>query len=497
MNTTIANNNSARLLSRRRFNNRNALNFGYDAVVNNGKRRMSAPILRSEDWELQPVNRKQLVASQRDLPRNFAVARWLIERHLDYTTDFTFKFRSKNLELNALVEAKIKDWSKRKNSDVAKRHPFNTAIRLAEASALTANDCLAIKLADGRVQWIEGDRINNPGMGLPPGINPLMLIHGVLVDDYTAAQAYCVCRRGPKGNMWQAPYTLQFQQMVSADDGILHGFYDRFDQVRGISPLSSALNSMQDIYESKTYALGRMKIDQLMALAVYRGNSDAITERPLDANGNPTGQDYTQLPIANGPAIVDMDVGDRMEFLQSSQPSTQFQEFMQKAIAFCLKALAIPYSFFDEAYTNYSGARQALLQYEQAAEHRRDTIRLLLDELTDWILQLFINDGELPEIDPVDYQWEWVSAGLPWIDPMKEAQANVLLIQNNLESEIHVLKQQGRDFADVIAERKIAMQLVQDAGLMAAVGAAKPQVADPADPDGDAADDTEDEKGDQ
>jgi capsid protein len=110
-----------------------------------------------------------------------------------------------------------------------------------------------------------------------------------------------------------------------------------------------------------------------------------------------------------------------------------------------------------------------LLQYEAAADKRRDAIREMLDELTEWILQLFILDGELPEIDQKDFVWEWVSASLPWIDPLKEAQANIALINANLESEIHVLKQQGREFEDVVAERKTAMAMIKEAGLQAAI----------------------------
>ena len=464
-----------RSISRRRFTPaRRMQNFGYDAVVKSGKRRMAAPILRSEDYELLPVDRKQLTASLRDLSRNFAVFRWLIERHLDYCTNFKFKFRSANKQLNKLVETRVSRWCKRTESDVARRHPFQRCLRLAESSALLANDCLAVKLADRRIQWIEGDRLANPGGGLPPGIDGKKLVHGVQVDDYGAAVAYCVCRRGQKGNAYQTPNTLIFEEMVEADDAILHGFYDRFDQVRGVSPLACALNSLQDVYEAKTYALGRMKVDQIFAMAVYRGSSEGITERADD------GQDYTQLPIGNGPLVADMDIGDRIESIQSSQPSSNFQEFMQKAIAFCLKALAIPYSFFDESYTNYSGARQALLQYEAAADKRREALRELLDDITDWLLQLLILDGELPEIDPADYSWEWVSASLPWIDPMKEAQANIALIGANLESEISVLKSQGRDLEDIIAERKLAMEMIREAGLQATVEQSqKPAEADP------------------
>lgn len=78
-------------------------------------------------------------------------------------------------------------------------------------------------------------------------------------------------------------------------------------------------------------------------------------------------------------------------------------------------------------------------------------------------------DGDLPKIAPADFVWEWVSSSLPWIDPLKEAQAQILLLGANLESEIHILKQQGREFEDVIAERKRAMEMIQAAGLAQAM----------------------------
>lgn len=106
----------------RRYRSPAVQNFGYDAIVNTGRRRMAAPILRSEDWELQPTNRRQLVASQRDLARNFAVARWFFERHLDYVTSFSFKFRSRSDQLNTLVQTGMKRWFKRRESDQARRH---------------------------------------------------------------------------------------------------------------------------------------------------------------------------------------------------------------------------------------------------------------------------------------------------------------------------------------------------------------------------------------
>jgi len=70
------------------------LTFTYDAISGTGKRRQSSPLLRSEDRELWPFQRKQLVANTRDLQRNFAIAAWMIRRHLDYVTTMTFHARS-------------------------------------------------------------------------------------------------------------------------------------------------------------------------------------------------------------------------------------------------------------------------------------------------------------------------------------------------------------------------------------------------------------------
>jgi len=443
---------------RRRFP-RYAADFGYDAVVTTKRRRAPSGILRSEDWELLAVDRKKLVSGTHDLGRNFSVARWMIERHLDYITTATLKWRSGNEALDKLVEAKLRDWNGRRKSDLARRHTFTFNCRLAEAMALKCGDMLPIRLADGRVQWLEGDRIATPTGGIPAeyGIDPRTLVHGCQLDQYGAVLNYITCTRGPKANPWQQPTGLLFDQVVSEQDATLYGFFDRYDQVRGVSPLACALNSLQDIYEAKVYALGRMKIDQLWALAVYREKSDEMGER----------QDYTKLPIADGPVITDMDPGDRMEALQSSQPSTQFQDFMTRAIQFSLKALAIPYSFFDEAYTNYSGARQHLLQYEQAAKVRRSEHFEMRDEIIEWRVKLFVHDGELPAevLAPERWNWEWVAAALPWIDPLKEAQAKLLLLNANLESEINLAKAQGREFSDIIAERKAAARMILDAGL--------------------------------
>jgi capsid protein len=283
-----------------------AARFGYDAVLAKNKRQAPTGIIRSEDRELVQADRRKLISAARDIHRNFAVAAWMIRRHLDYVTTFTFQARTGDKALNRVVEERMAWWSRRENFDSLRRHGLDRFIRLAELGAVQTGDVFAVKLANGTVQAIEGDRVAVPYGGLPPDVDPARLVHGVLLDDFGRSDAFCVCRRG-QGPAWMQTESLTFERLVPARDIVQHGFFDRFDQVRGVSPLAPALNSLRDTYEACDYALAKMKVAQLFTLAVFRGNPEDIVQRSEDA------QDYTKIPLS-GPGILDMDIGDRAEF---------------------------------------------------------------------------------------------------------------------------------------------------------------------------------------
>jgi capsid protein len=437
--------------------------FGYDAVTPEGKRRPATGLLRSEDDELRPLERRRLLSQARDVHRNFVAAAWMIRRHLDYVSSFSFQAKTGSDEVNELVERKVRGWSRPENWDVARRHGRDMFTRLLEARAVIDGDCGYQRLRDGRVQAIEGDRVCTPTGGLPAGLNPADFLHGVQLDQHGGALAYCVCKRRKASDFAPGGADFQFERLVDARHMDLHGYFDRFDQVRGISPLAPAINSMVDLYEGIDYALVRMKIDQLFTLAVYRGD-------PSSFQGFEDGRtDYTKLQLGKRPFILDLDPNDRAEFLESSNPSQQFQSFTQLLIQLVLKALDIPFSFFSENFSNYSGSRQALLMYEQSADIKRQNLRRMLDTLTAWRLRLWMVAGELPPIPEDQMRWEWVSTGIPWIDPLKEVNADIAAVGAGLDSRTNLLKQRGRDIHDVVRELSDEKKLFEAAGLPVAV----------------------------
>lgn len=435
--------------------------FGYDAATSEGKRRPATGVLRSEDHELPPLERRKLLSQSREVQRNFAVAGWMIRKHLDYVSTFSFQAKTGDKALDQEIEGLVAEWSKPEQCDITGRRSLSELIRMTEARATIDGDCGLYLVEDGRLQGIEGDRIRTPIGGLPPGIDPLTVVHGVQVTEWGRPLQYCITRRTRAADFSPNGQDFQFERMVPAWQLYLHGYFDRFDQVRGISPLAPVVNQLIDLYEGLDLTLAKLKVAQLMILKLFRGDPSSITPELTREDG----QDYSTIKFGKKPFILDLDVGDDADFLESKTPSTEFQAFTSLLIQLILKALDIPFSFFSENYTNYSGARQALLQYEQSASIKRNRVRLLLDHLTAWRLRLSMLTGRLPILAPGRIQWEWVPSGLPWIDPLKEVQADLAAISGGLASRTECLKSRGRDFETVARELAAEKTLLEELGL--------------------------------
>lgn len=440
--------------------------FGYDAVDDTSKRRR-APRTSTymEDDELPEPKRKKLIATSRDLPRNFSVAAWAIRKHLDYVSTFSFQCRTADMTFNRRLENLLYWWSRPGNCDVAGRHSFSRFVRLAEEARTVDGDVLLVLLRDGRIQAIEADRITNPQQANSGDEDGGSIVNGVRLNAEGKPTQYAISKRTP-GSM-----VLQFDKWISADNAILLGYYDRFDQVRGISRIAPAINTYQDIYEGTTYALAKAKVSQLFGLVTYRDTSDplgVLSQGTMSGEGNEDAPRY-EVEFGKGPFHLDLEDGDKAEILESKTPPVEFQQFVSQMTASALKSLDIPFSFYDESFTNYSGARQALLQYEQSVRSKREDLTDVLDRITAWKLSQWIAAGMLALPSGVRYvseiPWEWVPAGIPWIDPLKEVQADVLAVKNRLKSRQQVSKERGQDFYDTADQLAAEEEYLEGLGI--------------------------------
>lgn len=440
-----------------------ATKFQYDATEARGKRKTAKQYTTSEDLILDPSKRAKLQANGRDLARNFSIASWMIRRHLDYVASFEFHCRTGNVEFDTQVEMFMDRWAKRWNCDRAGRHALPRMIRLAEVRRVIDGDVGLLKLASGHLQGIESDRIKNPiGEIADRG----MWIHGIKVDDGGRAKAYALWNRTRSG--------LRFDRTVAASNMALLGYFDRFDQIRGISPLSSALNPLRDVYENFDLALVKAKVAQLFAMVFFRAGTDSVgdqlAEEGQEASGDtPATRDKYEVDFGRGPVKLELEPGDKAEFLDTKHPSSEFQMFTELVIQVALKALDIPFSFYNESFTNFFGSRAAWLHYQRSCKPKSADLRELLDELTFWRLSLAILDNELVlpgKMTLSDIQWEWVPTGMPWWDPAKEINGDLLAIGAGLDNPQRIVKERGRgDFYDNVDRIAEAMDYATKKGV--------------------------------
>ena len=151
--------------------------------------------------------------------------------------------------------------------------------------------------------------------------------------------------------------------------------------------------------------------------------------------------------------MLDLNPGDKAEFLESRSPASETTDFLKLIIHVALKALDLPYSFFDESHTNFYGSRGGLIQYLKSCRSKQADLQEFLNEITRWRLGIAVADGELELPRSIEFEnlkWEWVPDGVPWWDPAKEVAGHSAAIAAGLDNPQRVCRSVGTDFYDNI-----------------------------------------------
>jgi capsid protein len=475
--------------------------FGYDAVSDVKKRRMSSPNLRSEDIELLQAQRQQLNAQARDSMRNFAIARWAVGKHLDFVSRHSFICQTGDPTFDRQAQS-LMEWFSHEpaNCDIQARHTLDRIVRMTEARAVLDGDHLLLKLDSEKIQQVESDRLR--GL-LGVGIDDTH-VHGVELDKFGRAKRYQIWTRNLYGGYKDPEY-------VSADDVLFHAYYpnERSDQVRGIGLITAGLNDFVDAYEWQDLTKAAAKLRTAFGMIVTSDAVDGLGEHyetptapPADEQYDPYGNILAANPgrgkyeveLGKGPFKLEMDPGEDVKFLTDDSPSSETFEFFKSTIGFALKALDIPLCFYDEGLTNFFGQRAALIVYlESCKTKRRNLVTNVLRPLTKWLLVRWIASGRLKlpagaDINRIAFAWH--PAGVPYWNPVQEVSADIQQIQAGLGNwEDIYLERTGRDwYADILRLKKQqdfiktngvlldpkTIQFIQIASDPAAVGGSNP-----------------------
>jgi len=435
--------------------------FGYNAVVDKGRRKSPKSRVQNEGNVLSRRNRVKLVATIKELSRNDPTVGWALRKHLDYVSTFTFQAKTGDSEMNKQIEKAWKKWSKKESCDIAKRHSLNNMMRLFESGKAFDGDSALLKIKGFKLQGVESDRIGKAG-DIPKSYENKVNDEGLILDGFGAVTRYMICKRADSGQ-------LIHQKAVSPDSIIFDGYFQRFDQIRGISPMASAVNTFLDVVECNEALLLKCKKHGMFGLAIMSEGSDddGFEQRDSETGEAPDADtDRYDFQMAMGTKI-ELDQGDKIDMFESKTPSNEYQDYVTLMLRIALLAFDIPYSFFNSKESSYSASKQDRADYELSASHKRASNIDALENLADWVLPMILAD-----IDgaPSEIPYEFIPQGTPWIDELKEVQASQMRISAGISNRTLECKKKNLDFTDINEQAGIEEEQIKKNGVSVVIG---------------------------
>jgi lambda family phage portal protein len=464
------------------------------------------PIRASADAELLG-NQDMLVARSRDLDRNTGIAAGAIQTTVDNVVGANLRlscwpdYRALGRDAQwaegwgRSVESLWKTWADTTAVDVAGKLTFTGLTSLVFRSVLQNGEAVALPLWMPRpdsqfktcVQLVDPDRLSNPG-----NMTPTMYLRGgVEMDSYGRPTAYHIRKisnwpgmffpaiGGIAGEWEKIPAST-----VWGRKRVLHVYtQDRVDQTRGKPILAPVMEQfrMLDSYM-------RAELQSAIVNALVAG----VIETPLDpgtlaemVGGDPNGylasKNEYRVQLEGG-SFIPLYPGDKMTPFAPDRPAPQFAAFSEFVLRQIGVSMGLPYEQLMKDYskTNYSSARAALLESWRYFTTRRSWLTTYWAQpLYDLWFEEAVNAGLIDAPDFYNQRLfytraKWIGPGRGWIDPVKEAEAAQIRMATGLSTLEAECAEQGLDYNDVIDQRQIEKQRLQEAGLWVEPPPAKP-----------------------
>jgi len=228
-------------------------------------------------------------------------------------------------------------------------------------------------------------------------------------------------------------------------------------QVRGISWLAPVLLRLSELDQLEDALLVGAKVAAMHAGFLVDQNGAATGENPY-SDGQQSGS-ILESGLEPG-TLKFLPPGWDVKFStpQQAAESIGFAQLQLRAVA---AGLGVPEHLLtgDLRGANYSSLRAGLVAFRQRLEQIQYHILIpqLLRPVWERVLTLEVLRGSL---DAPDFEWrmadylaaEWYPPAQPWVDPLKDIQAEALAVQNGFRSRRQVVAAQGYGVEDLDAE---------------------------------------------
>lgn len=416
--------------------------------ANASRNRTTIPYVASDTKrELTRFTRRQLMAKARYFYANDGFARGAIRETARYAVGHGLRPQAQtpNKEWNAQAEAFWEQWCK--IADATGKNHFNRIQRLISVAIDRDGDIgvLLVKTPSGfpQVQLIESHRIGTLGD------NGQQWVDGVKVDEMNRPIAYRIIT----GN---DDLTAKWVD-VSARDFVLVFEPERADQVRGVTALYHAINTIHD--KKDILDAERVAVKQASKIAAVLKTDDGTTEAEdwRDDETENAATEGTKLTLAQMQSGMLPVIGkdEDIQFHTSDRPSPAFTGFLDFLIRDVATGLGLPYEFvWNPEKLGGTSQRFVLEKAQRRFRERQDLLKtMLLDRLWFWVVSVAMQRGDLPQQEGA-WRVSWQTPSELTVDAGRDGQQDREDLKMGLTTEARIYGKQGLDWEDERDQRE-------------------------------------------
>lgn len=333
----------------------------------------------------------------------------------------------------------------------------------------------------GRSLYRDGEVFVNPQNRQSPIIKGFPFLLRGLESDYCpmfSSVSDGEYHLGVKKNTWGRPisylmygthpgsiYNPQLDYQPVSASNILHLKHaKRLEQTRGVSVFATVMNRFADLKDYEESERIAARIAAAMTATIEKGSPDMY-----DADSASPGEPRP-FQIDHGIVFDNLQVGEKVSIIQGNRPNpelTNFRAAMMRAIA---SGTCASFSTTSKDYNGtYSAQRQELV--EQFTAYSGLTMKFI-GQYEVLIYRRFVAklvDSRLINTIGVDlnslFDAEYRGPVMPWVDPVKEANANLIQVRAGFKTLSQVHRERGMDPAQTLRESEMERRRIAEAGL--------------------------------
>jgi len=312
--------------------------------------------------------------------------------------------------------------------------------------------------------------------------NGNLIRQGIEFDAIGRRVAYHFLRRHP-GDTTDPEITGETVRVPASE--IVH-LIDPVDagQLRGISRFAPAIVKLFLLDQYDDAELDRKKVAAMHALFI----TTPAPGEPFDATEGKDEAEERTMDLQPGQVVM-LEPGEEIQTSAPADVGHTYEPFQYRTLLQVSAALGVPYAYLsnDMIRANYSNARLALLEFRRRVDAYQHAV--LVFQFCRRVWARFIDTAVIAgALDLPTYERRrreviacaWLPPKWDWVDPAKDARAEVEQIAAGLKSRTQALAERGYDAEQVDAE--IAADQAREAKLglsFGKPGASTPERTDP------------------